>query len=145
MNKEFSIFKRLCKCVWLSESKNWKLRCAEFSALFSFLMRNLILGTNQPYFLVLWTIIGVTAGYHGWTYISNFRIDSDWFECLGQSVIWTSLPGRRVKVLTPEFHKLPRKSLHHKVSKLLVLGLGAHKQLRHRNYNVFICIFCLLF
>ena len=26
-----------------------------------------IFGTNKPYFLVLLTYIGITAGYHGWT------------------------------------------------------------------------------
>ena len=39
--------------------------------------KNLILGTNKPYFIVLCSKIGVTAGYHGVTYFSNVRIELD--------------------------------------------------------------------
>ena len=39
----------------------------QFRMLSSFWMKTLILGTNQPYFLVLWTNLGVTAGHRGWT------------------------------------------------------------------------------
>ena len=29
--------------------------------------QNLILGTNKPYFFLLWTKTGITAGYNDWT------------------------------------------------------------------------------
>ena len=51
------------------KEKNWKFRCAHFRVLSSFWNKNLISGSNKPNFLVFWTIIGLTAGYHGWTIV----------------------------------------------------------------------------
>ena len=38
-------------------------------------------------------MIGVTAGPCGWTYFHNLKIKLEWFEYLGQSLIWRSLSG----------------------------------------------------
>ena len=52
-----------------------------------------ILGTEKPYLLLLWTVVGGRVGYQAWQESCCVWLELVCCECLGQSGIWTSLNG----------------------------------------------------
>ena len=87
INNEWSISKTDVLMCW------WKMLVTSSELYLVFWSIYSILGTEKPYLLLFWTVVGGRVGYQAWYESCCVWLEMVCYECLGQSGIWTSLDG----------------------------------------------------